>query len=355
MRKDDRSPLNPFTGKEHYDNVDDDEFLNECYNVYYEEVNQYQLIDDTEVGQQVIKITFNLIKTVEDYLIKIGRYDYVDGYYDWEVHVVNSDIANACCYPGGKILVYAGILSVMENESELAFVLGHEISHALLDHSRTQQSIEQKKNAVSNVSWMGSFALDMLGFGEVGDLARAAINVADVGSHYFLTQQWGRDHELEADKLGLIFSYMAGYDVTVIPDFWQKFASMGGNEFDFFSTHPSDDKRIAVMRESLYEVYNEKDFYSKPLLPETPKAKNEFKNNNFIPPVQQNHLNNIIESNDSEETGVSQYCTNCGNKIEDGAKFCINCGYKINNEILCPNCGEKIFSGNYCTNCGYKL
>lgn len=355
MRKDDRSPLNPFTGKEHYDNVDDDEFLNECYNAYYEEVNQYQILDNTEIGHQVINVTGNLIRTVEQYLSRIGRIDYVAGYYDWEVHLVNSDIANACCYPGGKIIVYAGILSIMENESELAFVLAHEISHALLDHSRTQQSVQQKHNNISNATWMGSFALDMLGMGEIGDLARGAINVATVGAHYFLTQPWGRDHELEADKLGLIFSYMAGYDVNIIPDFWQKFASMGGNDFDFFSTHPSDDKRVAVMRESLFEISNGADFYSKPLLPETPRAKHEFKNNNFIPQVQRSSVNS--PSSQMTEKNNTYSCPNCNNTVRFDDKFCTNCGYNLVNEAAyCTNCGNKRQPGDkFCINCGSKF
>lgn len=317
MSKDSRSPVNPFTGKKHYDTVDDDKFLAECYNVYYAEIKKYQLLDNTEIGQQVIKVTKNIVNSVEEYLKKIGRYDYVQGYYDWEVHLVNSDIINACCYPGGKIIVYAGILKAMKNEDELAFVLGHEISHALLDHSRTQQSIHQTKNTMSTVSYLGSFALDVLGLGGVGNMARAAINIADAGSQYFLTQPWGRDHELEADKLGLIFAHLAGYNVNIVPEFWQRFSQSSGNKFDFFSTHPSDDKRIAVMKESLHELSQNPDYYSKPLLPETPKAKQEYNDSskNPTPQVQPNKR--------------ASFCTQCGAELVENAKFCTNCGNKL--------------------------
>ncbi len=272
MSKDKRDPLNPFTGKKHYDKVNDDVFLAECYQVYSQEVSKYQLLDQTTVGQQVLNVSNNLIRTIEDYLKRIGRYDYVEGYYDWEVHLVNSEIVNACCYPGGKIIIYSGILQLIQNEDEFAFVLGHEIAHALLDHSRTQASVQETKQSVSKLSWIFTYILDMLGYGGAGNMARAAINVANTGSQFFLTQPWGRDHELEADKLGITISYLAGYNVDIVPEFWKKFSAHNGNEFDFFSSHPSDSKRIKVLQDSLNEIKSGKDIYSGPLLPETPKV-----------------------------------------------------------------------------------
>lgn len=344
MSKDDRSPLNPFTGKKHYDKVNDDEFLEECYNSYYNEASQYQLLDDTPDGQAVIEIVRNLVFTVEDFLEKIGRIDYVAGYYDWEVHLVNSSIANACCYPGGKILVYYGIVDYIEDINELAFILGHEIAHALLDHSRTEASSEKTKNTLSSATWMGSFALDMMGLGGVGDLTRAAVNVAGLTSEYLLTKPWGRDQELEADKLGLIIAYLAGYDVSVAPTFWERFTQEDGNEYDFFSTHPADDKRIAVIRETLFEVYENPDFYSRPLLPETPKARNEFKTRNMVQNFRQpNKPNNFVQ----------RTCKNCGSAVSDESNFCPNCGGNLNE---CPSCGtDNPSDALYCSNCGKKL
>lgn len=355
MSKDSRSSVNPFSGKKHFDMVDDDKFLAECYAYYYEEIKQYQLLDNTQDGQMVFNITSRLINTVNDYLKRIGRYDYVEGYYDWEVHLVNSNIVNACCFPGGKIIVYGGILSLMEYEDELAFVLAHEISHALLDHSRTSASVDKAKNGISTVSWVGSFALDLLGFGGAGELTRAAVNAANMGSHLFLTEPWGRDHELEADKLGLMIAYLAGFNVEIVPTFWQKFSSGNKNEFDFFSTHPSDDKRIAVMRESLYEISNNNDLYSKPLLSETPKAKNQFKNDyqqNPIPKIERNNESPSLSNSPHE----SQRCPNCGKDIHIEDNFCMECGFKLHDENKCSNCGGKIKEGdNFCMNCGKKL
>lgn len=355
MRKDDRHEVNPFTGKKHYDTVDDDEFLAESYNYYYNEVNQYELLDNTPQGQMVFNVSSRLINTVNDYLKNIGRYDYVEYYYDWEVHLVNSPIVNACCFPGGKIIVYAGILSLMQYEDELAFVLSHEISHALLDHSRTSASVNQTKNSISNATWMGSFALDMLGFHGAGDLTRAAVNVADFGSHFFLTEPWGRDHELEADKLGLKIGYMAGFNMEIVPDFWQHFSEGNANNFDFFSTHPADSKRIAVMRETLYELSDDSDFYSRPLLEKTPKAKSEFNAGNIsnsIPKAQQSNNMASISGNNME----AKCCPNCGSNVEENDNFCMQCGYNLHESNMCPNCGYNTNAGDkFCINCGNKL
>ena len=202
MAKDDRSPLNPFTGKEHYDTLNDDEFLQMCYEAYYSEINASQLLDQTPDGQLVMSVASKLIRTVEDFLIKIGRYDYVEDYYDWEF---------------------------------LAFILGHEMAHALLDHTRTKFSVQQTKNTLTTASLFGSLALDLMGFGNAGAIARTAVNLADVGSHFLLTQPWGRDQEYEADKLGMIMIHLAGYDVAVVPEFWEVFSNNSANTFDFFS------------------------------------------------------------------------------------------------------------------------
>ena len=77
MSKDERSGLNPFTGKSHYDNVNDDEYLEECYNQYYQMINQYEVLDQTQQGQLILNVTSNLITAVEDYLAKINRLDYL--------------------------------------------------------------------------------------------------------------------------------------------------------------------------------------------------------------------------------------------------------------------------------------
>ena len=165
MAKEDRSSINPFTGKSHFDMVDDDRFLQESYEEYYSMINQAKLLDDTNNGRVVRNVAVNLIRAVEGYLANIGRLDYVEDYYDWDFHLVADDTVNAFCMPGGKIVMFSGILSVANTEEKVAFILGHEMAHALLDHSRTRISAQNAQNALTSAAWIGSFAMDLFGMG----------------------------------------------------------------------------------------------------------------------------------------------------------------------------------------------
>ena len=310
MAKDDRSAINPFTGKKHFDMVNDDEFLQNSYNEYYGMINQSQLLDNTQDGQIVINVALRLINAVNEYLAKINRLDYVEDYYDWYVHQVADDTVNAFCMPGGKIVMFSGILSVANTEEKVAFILGHEMAHALLDHSRTRISAQNAQNAISSAAWIGSFAMDLIGLGGLGSLTRAATNVATVGSQFFLMNPWGRDQELEADRLGMLIIHWAGYDISQIPHFWQAMSSQNSNEHDFFSTHPADSKRIAAMNELIVEIESGADFHLRPAVGEVPSPKEEFRDA---------HLT---------ENDV-RYCQNCGAQIGAKDNFCTNCGYKL--------------------------
>ena len=336
MAKDDRSEINPFTGKKHFDMVNDDKFLQQSYNEYYSMINQSQLLDNTNDGQIIINVAVRLINAVNEYLAKIGRLDYVEDYYDWDVHLVADNTVNAFCMPGGKIVMFSGILSVANTEEKVAFILGHEMAHALLDHSRTRASAQTVQNAITSAAWIGSIAMDLVGLGSIGSLTRAANNVASIGSQFFLMNPWGRDQELEADRLGMMIIHWAGYDISGIPAFWQSMSAQNSNEHDFFSTHPADSKRIATMNELISEIENQRDFYTQPVLGETPVPKMEFR---YV------HLNNDVK-----------YCQNCGSASDLDAKFCVNCGSKFDVELNCPDCGALVESGDvFCTNCGKKL
>lgn len=257
--------INPFSGQKHHNRVNDDEFLRQSANAYYQLINQSQLLDDTEQGQLMINVAKNLISAVENYLNSIRRTDYTQNYYGWDFHLIASNIINATCRPGGKIVVYSGLYSVIQTEKELAFILGHEMTHALLDHARTLVSEQKSKNRLRTGAKIGSIALSLAGYGEAAAATRIATNVADVGSQYFLMQPWGRDQELEADKLGMMIIHLAGYDITQIPQFWARMSG-GNHKHDFFSTHPTDQKRISQMEKLVPKIVNRKDFTSKPIL-----------------------------------------------------------------------------------------
>ncbi|MBX7076254.1 MAG: M48 family metalloprotease [Methanobacteriaceae archaeon] len=345
MSKNDRSAINPFTGKKHFDIVDDDKFLNQSYNEYYNVINQAQLLDNTVAGQNVFNVAKNLITAVEDYLSQIGRSDYTENYYDWEFHLISSDTVNAFCMPGGKIVMYSGILSIADTEEKVAFILGHEMAHALLDHSRTQASRQTAETTITTAARVGGIALGLMGLGELGNLAYAAANVADIGSAYFLMMPFGRTQELEADKLGMMIIYLAGYNIRNIPAFWQSMSENNSNTHDFFSTHPSDDKRINAMKQIITEIDNQKDIYSMPLLADSPDKTEPVNQADFS-----TDKNLISNSNDK-----MKFCPYCGTPADLDAVFCSNCGREFD-VLKCPNCGVEIKDGDlFCYNCGNKL
>ncbi|BBL61437.1 hypothetical protein MARBORIA2_03220 [Methanobrevibacter arboriphilus] len=345
MKKNDRSSINPFTGKKHLDIVNDDKLLNQSYVEYNNIVNQCELLDETSNGQLLSDVSLKLIDAVENYLLKIERSDYTRNYYDWEFHLVLNDTLNAFCMPGGKIIMFSGILSIANNEETLAFILAHEMAHALLDHSRTQVSAHNVKNSITTVSRLGAIGLGMIGLGDLGSITRTAIDVADIGSEYLVMKPFGRSHELEADKLGMMIINWAGYDISKIPTFWQKMSEHNSNKHDFFSTHPSDKKRIAAMNELVLEISNQKDFHNIPVLSEISNQKNI-----------ENQKSKKVDLIEKKPFKNGNFCSKCGNKVGIGAKFCSKCGNKLKIEFKCNNCGKKVKENDlFCSKCGNKL
>ena len=362
------------------DLVNDDKFLEQCSKEYYNAINQHELLDETPQGKLISNVAFKLIKGVENYLSQIGRSDYTQNYYDWEFHLINYNVVNAFCMPGGKIVMYSGILSVADSEETTAFILAHEMAHALLDHGRTRVSAQKLKNTLTTVSRLGGIGLSLVGLGELGSATNLVTNMADIGSEFLVMKPFGRSHEIEADKLGIMIIHWAGYDILGIPEFWQKMSEKNSNNYDFFSTHPSDSKRINAMLEVINDIHKDEDFDRQQLI-ESSKISNSLipqedssqkiessKISNSLIPQEDSSQNrctcgNIINSEDI-------YCNNCGKKlisklhcpncnaiIDDENKFCINCGFKlISDNDVCKNCGNKLDpDDNFCMKCGFKV
>ena len=211
--------------------------------------------------------------------------------------------------PGGKIVMFSGILSIANTEERVAFILGHEMAHALLDHSRTRASIESAKNTIATASYFGSFLLDIFGMGAIGDITRASINAANIGSDFLFVKPFGRDQELEADRLGMLIIHWAGYDINAIPAFWENMSQKGGNNFEFFSTHPSDEKRIANMKALIAEINSNKDFTSAPVIGDAKPT--------------------VAYGKQSNQAPKPNACPSCGAELSVDDNFCTNCGHKV--------------------------
>ena len=157
--------------------------------------------------------------------------------WNWEVHVLNDDQVNAWCMPGGKIAVYSGLINRLNpTDDELAAVIGHEIAHALREHSREQVSQQM-------ATQMGLSVLAVTGNQASADLGNALTNV-------MFTLPNSRTHETEADRIGTELAARAGYNPNAAVTLWQKMAKLDRGEAppEFLSTHPSPDSRIQDLK-----------------------------------------------------------------------------------------------------------
>jgi predicted Zn-dependent protease len=174
---------------------------------------------------------------VTQYMAKNKMSDRLAGY-KWEYNLVNDPTVNAWCMPGGKVVVYSGLLGVTQNETALAIVMGHEIAHAVARHGNERMSQEM-------MTQMGGMALNVALQTKSAQTQTIFNTAYGVGSQVAVLLPYSRLHESEADKLGLIFAAMAGYDPQEAPKFWKRMSAQGGAKPpQILSTHPSDAKRV---------------------------------------------------------------------------------------------------------------
>lgn len=163
----------------------------------------------------------------------------------WEVNVLSSKELNAFCMPGGKIMFYSGLITQLKlSDDEIAVVMGHEISHALREHSREQVSQAIAAQTAINLG------TSLLGLGST------SAEVANTGYQAFIATKFSRTDESEADTIGLELTARAGYDPRSAISLWNKMmqANQGGRPPEFLSTHPAEENRIAEIRALLPTV-----------------------------------------------------------------------------------------------------
>ena len=165
--------------------------------------------------------------------------------FKWEFNLVQDKQVNAFCMPGGKIVVYEGLMKLAKTDDELAVVLGHEVAHAVAKHSNERMS--QQIAAQYGARILSASLSD-----KSQTIQRVATNVYGLGAQYGLMMPFSRKHESEADYMGLVFMTMAGYNPDVAVNFWKKMsAGSKGQIPEMMSTHPSDIHRINAIRKAL--------------------------------------------------------------------------------------------------------
>lgn len=238
----------PITGRKQNLLVTDEQILSLSNQEYKNYMQTAKLSTNAANTQMVKRVGQRLANAVEEYLKTHGLASEVSQF-SWEFNLVQDKSANAFCMPGGKIVVYEGLLPYTQNEASLAIVLGHEIAHAVAKHSAEQMS-KQIKNQYGTQILGG--VLSAAGMGT--NTQQIVQAIAQTGLK-FRELKYSRDNESEADRMGLIFAAMAGYNPRVAVDFWKRM-SQGSQSSgsDIFSDHPSDAKRIAAIQQEMPEA-----------------------------------------------------------------------------------------------------
>ena len=238
----------PITGRQQSLMVSDDQVLSLSFQQYSEYMQSAKPSTNSTNTAMVKRVGQRIASAVESYLTQNGMAEEVKTY-QWEFNLVQDKQVNAWCMPGGKIVVYEGLLPVTQDEASLAIVMGHEIAHAVARHSA-----ERLSNAYKEQYGAAALSALMQGAGVSSGWQQLAGLVHQYGGALF-TSGFSRKQESEADHIGLIFAAMAGYNPEVAVSFWQRMSSAtGGGSNSLFADHPSDATRIQQIQGWLPEA-----------------------------------------------------------------------------------------------------
>lgn len=231
---------NPVTGRSSLNLADESTMRQEARTAYSAQLAQNSVVNGTAQAQMIKNVGQKISAAVAQYLASKGQQDLIKGY-NWEFTLLQSNEVNAWCMPGGKVAFYTGILPITQDEKGIAVVMGHEIAHAIARHGN-----ERVSNTM--VAQYGGAVFSSI-MGTKSETAQNIFNQAyGIGSTLGILA-YSRQHESEADEMGLIFMAMAGYDPHEAIGFWQRMGAQGGAKPpEFLSTHPSDQRRISDIK-----------------------------------------------------------------------------------------------------------
>ena len=239
---------NPVTGKKNLNFVSNSELFPSSFQQYSQFISENKVITGTADAKLVEAVGLKIKKAAEKYLTYLGQAQYLTDY-RWEYKLVDNKEVNAWCMPGGKIVVYSGILPVTQNESGLATVMGHEVSHALANHGAQRMSAAQLQQ-------IGGAALGAATSGKSETTQQIFAQAYGLGSEVGVMLPFSRSNETEADKIGLTLMAIAGYNPDDAIAFWTRMSAKSGASGtpEFMSTHPADATRIANLKSLIPEA-----------------------------------------------------------------------------------------------------
>ncbi|MDR1201398.1 MAG: M48 family metallopeptidase [Tannerellaceae bacterium] len=234
----------PLTGRRQVLLVGDQEVLTASLTQYNDYIKSAKISTNQTMTNQVVRVGKKIAAATETYLKSNGLESEIKNF-SWEFNSVQSTDVNAFCMPGGKIVVYEGIMKYISSDDELAAVMGHEVAHAVAKHSNERMSQQL----------MTEYGAAILGTA-ISGTSQAVQNIAGtvygLGAQYGVMLPYSRKHEYEADHMGLIFMAIAGYNPQAAITFWQKMAQgKSSGTPEIMSTHPSDTNRIMELQKYL--------------------------------------------------------------------------------------------------------
>ena len=235
----------PITDRRQVNLIPRSNILSMSFQQYDQFLQNHELSQDQDKVRTVEEVGNKVKTAVQQYFKERDRSEELQGY-EWEFHLVADDKVNAFCMPGGKVVIYEGILDVAQNRTGLAVVMSHEIAHAIAQHGNERMSQQL-------ITKLGGMALAQAVKEKPEQTQQLWMAAFGIGAQVGVLLPYSRLHESEADQLGIMFMAMAGYDPRAAVDFWQRMAeqSKSGSPPEFLSTHPSDQSRVENIKEHL--------------------------------------------------------------------------------------------------------
>ncbi|MFY7740211.1 MAG: M48 family metallopeptidase [Flavobacterium sp.] len=239
---------NPFTGKNTLALVSNSEILPSAFQQYNQFLSENKVITGTAEAKKVESIGTKIKVAAERWLNANGQTGYLNDY-QWEYKLVEDKAVNAWCMPGGKIVVYSGILPVTKDDTGLATVMSHEVSHALANHG-------QQRMSAGLLQQLGAVGVGVAVGNKSQETQQLAMTAYGLTTEYGGMLPFSRNHESEADRIGLILMAIAGYNPDQAVTFWERMSANAGGQAppEFMSTHPSDATRIAQIKALIPEA-----------------------------------------------------------------------------------------------------
>lgn len=232
----------PLTNRKQFVAIPTSQMLSLSNQSYDQVLQQSPVVKNSSALKNIRQVGNRVTDAVEEYLRQNNEAEILKGY-EWEYNLIEEDVKNAWCMPGGKIAFYTGILPICKDDNGIAVVMAHEIAHAIAQHGNERMSQQLALQ-------LGGVALQTALQEQSETTMQLALAAFGLGSQIGIMLPYSRKHEKEADEMGLYFMAMAGYDPREAPEFWQRMqaSAQGPGTPEFLSTHPDAQQRIRHLK-----------------------------------------------------------------------------------------------------------